>query len=457
MGKMTEPEKRDYQEKAIRKIEHFKGRALLAYEMRMGKTFIALQWLKNNPKIKPAVVVCPEIGKLHWEEKALRYFGIRSVVLNGESPPKRKFIHSDRLYILNWEILQYWVEFLKEAQVIAPILDEVHYIKERRTQCYKATKKLVKGLPYLLALGGTPLKSRPAELFNILNLIRPDKYPSFMKYAFRYCKPEHRPWGWEFKGATNLDELHNNMSAWCMVRMLRKDAMGDLPKDRRVVPIDIDMSRRVEYEEAEHNFITWLTKRSVTRANKAKKAERLVQMGYLKRLAALSKMPNTLKWIDRWLAKKSGKLAIFAIHKEIIQLLHHKYKGQCVVVDGSVRGKKRHLAVKTFQTDKKCRVFIGNTKAAGTVIQLSKAKAAVIIEMDWTPGDLTQCEDRIFDENSNKSMRIYYLVARDTIEHHLCEILQSKQDVLSETLDGSKKKNRLSIFDELQRKLLLKG
>lgn len=452
---MTKPEQREYQDKAVRKIEHFKGRALLAYEMRMGKTFIALHWLKKNPKMGPAVVVCPEIGKLHWEEKAKRYFGIRSVVLNGETPPKRKFIHKNRLYILNWEILQYWVGFLRRAGVSILILDEVHYIKEYRTECYKATKKLAKGLPYLLALGGTPLKSRPAELFNILNLLRPDKFPSFMRYAHRYCKPEYRPWGTEYKGATHLDELHRNLSAWCMIRMLRKDAMNEPTKDRRIIPIDI--SNKDEYFEAEHSFIKWLGKRSIVRANKAKKAERLVQMGYLKRLAVTLKMQNALKWADRWLEKKKGKLVIFAIHKEIIRQLHDRYKGKCVVVDGTVRGKKRHLAVKTFQTDRKCRVFIGNTKAAGTVIELSKARAVVAIEFDWTPGDMTQCEDRIFSQNSDDPILVYYLVAKDTIEHHLCKILQTKQDVVSETLDGSKRKNRLSIFDQLQRKLLMKG
>jgi len=452
---MIEPEQRDYQEKAVRKIEHFRGRALLAYEMRMGKTFIALQWLKSHPEACPAVVVCPEIGKLHWEEKAKRHFNMRSVVLNGIVPTKRKFIHKNQLYIINWEILQYWVDFLKLAEIKTPILDEVHYIKECKTQCYKATRKLVKSLPYLLALGGTPLKSRPIELFNILNLLRPDKFPSFMKYAFRYCKPVRMPWGWEFKGSSHLDELHENLNAWCMIRMLRKDAMNELPKDRRIVPIPI--SNKDEYFEAEHSFIKWLNKRSATRANKAKKAERLVQMGYLKRLAASLKMQHALKWIDKWLDKNKGKIVIFAIHKNIINELKNRYKGKCAVVDGTVRGKKRHLAVKAFQTDKECRVFIGNTKASGTVIELSKAKAAVAIEFDWTPGDLTQCEDRIFKQDSNEPMLIYYLVAKDTIEHHLCEILQTKQDVISETLDGSKEKNRLSIFDELQKKLLLKG
>lgn len=452
---MIKPDKLAYQEKAVRKIDHFNGRALIACEMRVGKTFISLQWLKKHPEAAPALVVCPEIGKLHWEDKARKYYGINGMVLNGTTPPKRKFIYGkNKLYIINWDILHHWTEFLSNAGIVSSILDEVHYIKEATTLAYQATKEIAQGQPFLLALGGTPLKSRPVELFNILNLLRPDKWPSFLKFAFRYCEPKYVRGKWQYKGAKHLDELHRNMNAWCMIRMLRKEVMNDPPKDRRIVPIRI--SNENEYAEAEYSFIRWLGKRSIVRAKKAKKAERMMKMNYLRRLAVELKMPGVLRWIDRWLRMKKGKIAIFAIHKEVIKQLKERYKGQCVVVDGSVRGKKRQLAVKTFQTDRRCRVFIGQTKAAGTVIELSKARAAVGIELDWTPGDVTQWEDRIFNRENNEPLRIYYLVGKDTIEHRLCEILQDKQDIISETLDGSKDKNRLSIFDELQ-KILLKG
>jgi SWI/SNF-related matrix-associated actin-dependent regulator 1 of chromatin subfamily A len=456
---MIEPEKRDYQDKAVRKIEHFNGRALLAYQMRMGKTFIALKWLKKHPETSPACVVCPEIGKLHWSDKAKRFFDIRSVVLNGIVPYKRKPIHKNRLYIVNWDILQYWVEFLKRVGVVTVILDEVHYIKEPSTQCYKATKELcsdIEEVPYLLGLGGTPSKNgRPMEMFNILNLIRPDKYTSRITFGFRYCKPTMKYGQWEYKGAKNLGELNRNMNAWLLIRKLRSEAMNEAPKDRRIVLLPIE--NEDSYFEAEHSFIKWLGKRSLARAKRAKKAERMIQMGYLRRLATELKMIYVVKWIDRWLDKKKGKLALFAIHKPVIKQLRERYKNKCVVVDGQVRGKKRQLAVKTFQQEDWCRVFIGQTKAAGTVIELSEARAAIGLELDWTPGDVTQWEDRIFDQDSSKALRIYYLIAKNTIEHHLCEVLQLKQDFNSEMLDGNKQKNRFEIFDELERRLLRKG
>jgi len=440
------------QEKAVRKITHFKGRALLADEMRMGKTIIILQWLKLNPRIRPAVVVCPEIGKWHWEEKAKSFFGIRGRVLNGTIPPRKKPLHRSELYIINWDILSYWVKWLKRLKFKALLLDECHYMKNPTTENCKAVRKLVrKSLHHIIGIGGTPLKSRPDEMFTILNLIRPDKFPSHIKYAFRYCEPKRKPWGWEYKGANHTKELNRNLNAWCMIRELRSVALNEPPKKRRIVTLPL--SNRQEYHEAENNFIRWLNRRSPSRAKKAKKAERLVKMGYLKRLAVTLKMPYAIEWIDDWLENHKGKLACFAIHKDIIKILKDEYEDICVVVDGSITGKKRHMAVKTFQTNKKIRLFIGNTHAAGTVIELSAAKAGVGIELDWTPGDVTQWEDRIYEQGSEKALRIYYLVAQYTIEHHLCKILQKKGGVLSGVLDGDKNKNDMKVFDMLERAL----
>ena len=107
----------NYQKPAIRGINHFNGRALIAYEMRLGKTFIALSWLKIHPYTLPTVIICPEIGKYYWEEKAKHYFEMRSVILNGTVPPKRKTIQKNKLYIINWDIIQYWISFFQKAGI----------------------------------------------------------------------------------------------------------------------------------------------------------------------------------------------------------------------------------------------------------------------------------------------------------------------------------------------------
>ena len=450
---MLKTKLKKYQKTAVRKIQHFHGRALLADEMGLGKTLEALKWLEQNPELRPAVVVCPASLKWVWETEARMHLRMRSEILNGQKPPKRGFIGKHPLIIINYEILQYWLEYLQKLNPQVLLLDECHYIKNLRAYRTKAVRKLAKGIPHVIGIGGTPLTNRPSELWPILNLIRPDHFGSLWTYRWRYCNPVRKPWGWGYKGANNLKELHRKLNSLMMIRRLKKDVLSELPdKTRQIIPMDID--NRNEYQEALDNFITWLTRKSTSKAERAKRAERLVQMGYLKRLSAELKINKVLQWINDFLEESDGKLVLGVIHKDIIQQLYKKYKRISVVVDGSVSGKKRKLAIQTFQRNKSIRLFIGSIQAAGLGVTLTAASTVAFLEMPWTPAEVIQFEDRIHRIGQKKAVMIYYLIAKDTIEEKLCELLQKKQAILSATLDGKEKINRLEIFTELQKELL---
>jgi len=445
---------RPFQKKAVRKINHFKGRALLADEMGLGKTIEALQWLKENPKIRPAIVVGPASAKWVWEMEASLKFGMRSEILSGQTPPKKgtKLLGKHPILILNYEILQYWTKYLKKLKPQVLLLDECHYIKNNSAARTKAVKRLLKKIPHIIGISGTPLTNRPAELWNIISLIRPDIFDSRFTFHWRHCKPEYIAGKWVYKGAANLKELHRKLNKYMMIRRLKKDVLPELPaKTRQVIPLQVNLD---EYNEAKNNFIGWLNKQSAAKVQSARKAKILVQMGYLKRLAAEAKMDGVLNWVDNFLEESSGKIVLFCTHKKIIQQINERYKKISVVFDGGTPKHKRKLVVKKFQTDKKTRIFIGNIKAAGVVITLTAASTLAFVELDWVPGHHTQAEDRIHRIGQTNAAMIYYFVAKGTIEEKLCQILQIKQENVSATLDGKKYKNKLDIFNELQNELL---
>ena len=47
-----------------------------------------------------------------------------------------------------------------------------------------------------------------------------------------------------------------------------------------------------------------------------------------------------------------------------------------------------------FQTKKKTRVAILSMKAAGVGLNLTRASTVIFAELTWTPGIISQCEDR---------------------------------------------------------------
>jgi len=446
---MAKLKKLQYQIEAVRLMERYKGRVLLADEMGLGKSIESLLWAKRHPKLRPIIVICPATLKWVWKSFANQILNTRCDVLNGTSPPKSNWAYNHSFLIINYDILPYWKEHLKKLKPKVLFVDECHYIKNHKAKRTKAVKSLAKDIPYIIAISGTPLTNRPAELWNTLRLVRPDLFNDKLTFTIRYCNRKWTPWGWDISGASHLEELHKNLKATMMIRRLKKDVLKELPdKIRITVPFEIE---RAEYDEAVNNFLMWLSKKSIAKANRASNAQQLVKMGYLKRLAAHLKMKSVISWVDNFLKESDGKLVLFAIHKSIIKTLHNKYKNISVIIDGKTPNIHRKKIVRSFQTNPHIRIFIGNIKAAGVGITLTAADSLAFVELDFVPGNHTQAEDRIHRIGQKKATNIYYLIAKDSIEESLCKILQKKQKIINSTLDGDKKKSQLTTFNELKK------
>jgi len=442
-----------YQMRGAKAIRRFKGRALLADEMGLGKTIQALYWCLKTTKARPILVICPAFLKLNWQREANMHVGMTSEILEGRSPPKNKKVTGHPITIINYEILKDWRDYIERLDPKVIILDECHYIKNRTSgkkacQRYENSKEICRQAKYVLALSGTPLTNYPSELWTTLNILHPKKYDSFFSFCMRYAKPYKSRWGWNYNGAKNLPELHKNLRELCMIRRLKKDVLKELPaKSRFIVPVEIENAR--EYRKADEDFLKWLKKQSAAKAKKAKKAQALTRISYLKQLAVKLKMKAVYKWIDNFLESNDGKLIVFMKHKETMELLVKKYGKLAVRVDGSITGRKRQVAVDIFQRSPKKRLFLGNMDAAGVGISLTAASTELFIEFDWSPGKHTQAEDRPHRIGQKEAVMIYYLVGIGTIEEKFCEILQEKQLILDAVLDGAKQSTNIDFFGKL--------
>lgn len=442
-------ELKPFQSKGLRTIEHFGGTLLLADEMGLGKTIQALAWIHAHPELRPVIIVCPAHLRWHWESEA-RKFRMRAVVLMGQRP--YSLPSTAQILILSYDILKKWVPVLLELKPEVLVMDEVHYIKSRSSQRSKNVTLLSKRIPHRLALSGTPLVNRPAELFPIIHLLWPTEFPGFWAFATRYCKARKLPWGWDFSGASRLQELHGRLTSLGMLRRKKVDVLKDLPpKQRHVVAVDVPME---EYAKARDNFISWLESKSTTKADRARTAEKIVKLGYLRRLVAREKLPTVVDWIRDYLENTTEKLAVYGIHKDVVRWLHQEFPSISVCVDGQTPQNKRRAIVNQFQTDRRCRLFFGNVIAAGTGIGLVAATHLLFVELSWVPGEHAQVEDRIHRMGQTKHSEITYLIARGTLEEKLCSIIQKKQEIIATALDGNPRKGDLDIFNQLTKDLV---
>jgi SNF2 family DNA or RNA helicase len=429
-----------YQKAGIEFAEQCNGNVLIADEMGLGKTIQALGWLELHPEIRPAVIVVPASLKLNWQKEIDMWMSKKkkSVICSGRKPTKadKKALTKTDLIIINYDILSNeWLDEFKRIKIQAMIIDEVHMIKSPAAKRTKAVMKLKRMVNHTLALSGTPITNRPIELFTTIKMLAPQLFGSKFEFAQEFCNARHNGFGWDFSGAKNTEKLHKILTESIMIRRLKADVLKDLPaKMRSVVPMEI--TNRSVYIKAESDFISYLKKIDPEKAKSAERAETLVQIEGLKQLTIAGKIKACKLWIKEHL-ETNGKLVVFCTHKSTINHLMAAFKDVAVKLDGSTSQTDRQVVVDKFQTDDSVRLFVGNIKAAGVGITLTAASSVAFLEFPWTPAELDQGEDRIHRIGQEAdSVNIYYLIADQTIETEIAELLDKKRKVIQSVLDG---------------------
>lgn len=338
------------------------------------------------------------------------------------------------------------------------LVSNCHYCKSRDSQRTKNCRKLAEKVPHVIAVSGTPITNRPVELWPVLNILLP-KHPmfkSFTRFANRYCKPEWTRWGVKYTGAQRLDELHKILKRSVMIRRLKANVLKQLPaKTRVVVPLDLENAH--EYRKAEADFVSWLRRTHPNKANKARSAELLVKTGYLRRLVGELKLKAVRQWIADHLEESENKLIAFGVHKKVVKGIYESFGDRSVVVDGSVTGEKRQEAIDRFNSAPGVRLFVGNIQAAGVGWNGQIADSVAFAELDYVPANMIQAEDRAHRMGQKNPVTCYYLIGKGTIEEKIAEILQKKQQISDEALDGEAGVQQYGVLDQLEEALLDQG
>lgn len=486
-----------FQVEGVRFIEQHGGRAILGDDMGLGKTYQIITYLALHKEARPAIIVVPASVKWKWQRELKKFAGIRSTVLEGfkrfgltgtmaeidesDTPSihfhdterwfnskekrrafisehhhrlsdvrlkKRKWPKTKKVVIINFDILEDWMPYFfdpnKFPTPAALIIDECQKCKSMTADRTKFCRQIGKRVSVLIPASGTPIKNRPLEFFPMLNLVAPQKFPSLHKYAFRYCAPKLNFRGqWDFRGASNLDELNIKLKS-IMIRRMKKDVLKQMPdRVRGIIPVKL--SNEKEYRKAESSVTDWLLEhRDAAAAKRAKGAEKIVQLNILRQLSGMGKVKTVIEWINDFLEQTDDKkFVLFGIHKAVIAELVKKFP-HASVIDGSVTGKKRQHIVDDFNRNKKTRLFFGNIDAAGEAIDLTSADTMGFIQYGWTPGEHTQCEDRLIRYGQkSKVVNAYYFTGKDTTDGYAVDMIQEKTTIVGNILDGQRgKKSR---------------
>jgi SWI/SNF-related matrix-associated actin-dependent regulator of chromatin subfamily A-like protein 1 len=399
----------------------------VADEQGLGKTVEALAALEADDAF-PAVVVCPASLKLNWQREARKWLPHRSVaVIEGRSAVP----DTGDITILNYEVVASHRDELTRMRPRALVVDESHYVKNPSAKRTQAVRRLAAGVVpggLRLALTGTPVLNHAEELISQLRVIgRLEDFGSGARFSR------------QFQGPLTEERLHWHLRRRCFVRRLKAEVLPQLPAKRQVVvPVTLDNER--EYRLAEQDVVAWLREQPLdlreldARIAATLRAERLAQLGTLKRLAARGKLHAALTWIHDFLA--SGEpLVVFAHHVEVQDAVLERFPHALHLL-GRDKVQAREAAVQAFQDPDGPALIVCATRVAAQGITLTRASNVAFLELEWTPAMHDQAEDRCHRIGQHDAVTAWYLLAADTIDETMARLIERKRSVVAAVTDG---------------------
>ena len=439
---------------------------LLADEPGLGKTAQALL-AAEAADCFPLLAVVPNVVKTNWAREAALWTPRRtSTVIHGSGETIDGFAD---IVIVNYEVLDRHVGWIANHGFRGMVVDEAHFIKNKKSQRSQHVLQIADRIreriarPLMMALTGTPLINDIDDFRAIWQFLGwiDERKPTRMLMAKL-----------EETGLTPLDRGFHAAARKAVidmgiVRRRKHDVAAEIPARRIAdLPVELDAVSARSIREAERELAQRLLQRydSAVAAREEHSGvrtegidEELVRRVAGWELAASgdsSTGENVFSMVRRigqakamlaadytlQLAHSAGKVVFFAKHIDVMDAAEQFFE-QRGVRYASVRGDQtptvRQRNIDAFVNDPEVAVVVCSLTAAGVGLNLQVASNVVLAELSWTNAEQTQAIDRVHRIGQTDPVTAWRIIAAQTIDARIAELIDSKASLAARALDGS--------------------
>lgn len=424
----------DFQRETVQSIlasgRHY---AYVGHPMGLGKTPIGLSlaasWVKAG--LRPILVVVPPSLRLTWVKAVEKFTPWLSVeVLKGKKPPEGmtelpdtdllilgdsslKAVHNKHAGYNEpkWEPVG-WAQFLM-GRVAGLLVDEAHRHKNNsgRGRAIGLVANSLGDAPRV-AMSGTPTPNgRHEELPNQIEILGDGAWLDIggKGQFWNYYAPKKDSYG----GRTSQHgpELHAAMSSTWFYRRKREEVIELPNKGRSDLYLEGSGRFMKEYIKAEDDLIEYLKDKQDGKVTDNQiRAEALIRLNVLRRLAGAAKVPALLDHVKELLSDtENGGVFIVAEHHNVMEDIAiglQRYDPAWVM--GGMSDQEKQDEQDAFNSGE-TRVMIGQITAAGVGLTLhgdGRNRRVVVAQLPWTPAELVQAEDRLYRIGQTRDVEV---------------------------------------------------
>jgi SNF2 family DNA or RNA helicase len=438
-------------------------RAMLAWEMGVGKTAPLLRAWETTRELGPATVLCLATARLNWARE------VRKFALDRDWPPRAQVITNTReriddaadIVILNYEkLLNRELRIRHRRPWGALILDEAHRLKTPdaqrtvivygglRTSRHTNQIPLINFAARVWLATGTPMPNHPGELYSHARALWPDRcqYNGHLmeqwEWEAAFCDMQQTVYGPAVIGGRNLGELKARLKGVVSV-IKRKDVLNLPPLQITTWALDSgntitanipDIPGLLGTLEEKYGSLDDIEIFDISTLN----SYLACIQGVMSPLATLRRETAQLKAVIVGLTVleeleiDNSKYVLFAHHREAISTLEKILRAyKPAVIHGDVPEGKRQAEIDRFQTDPTCRVFIGGLTVAGASINLQAANKVIFVEASWTPGENDQALSRVYRMGQTRAVWVRFVYLPNSVDEAVSRAIARKVQMIS--------------------------
>ncbi|HEY9623354.1 MAG TPA: DEAD/DEAH box helicase [Crinalium sp.] len=480
--------------------------ACLADDMGLGKTIqlIALMlYLQEQGTLeKPTLLVCPTSVLGNWEREVKRFGpSLKVLVHHGDKRAQGKAfattVREKDLIITSYALAYRDAKDLQSVSWQGVVLDEAQNIKNSESKQAQAVRQL--DAQFRIALTGTPVENRLAELWSILDFLNPGYLGPRNFFQRRFAVPIER-----YGDTASLQTLRSLVQPFILRRVKTdRSIIQDLPEkqemtvfcgltaeqaalyqslvDQSLVDIESaegiqrhgkilallvklkqvcdhpDLLKTAGVDEPDGETAEGKGQKAEGKKRKADKDALLVpdpelfqtRSGKLQRLSEM--LEEVLSEGDRTLI--FTQFAEWG--KSLKAYLERHFNREILFLYGGTSKKQREEMVDRFQNDPQGpRVFILSLKAGGVGLNLTRANHVFHFDRWWNPAVENQATDRVFRIGQTRNVQVHKFVCNGTLEERIHDLIESKK-ALSEQVVGTGENWLTELDTEQLRNLLL--
>jgi len=437
---------------------------LLADEPGLGKTAEALL-AAQAADAYPLLVVVPNVVKTSWAREAAMWTPRHAAtVVHGDGETLDAF--SD-IVVVNYDILDRHVGWLGSFGFRGMIIDEAHFIKNKSSQRSKHVLTLSRQIrqrtvrPLLMALTGTPLINDIEDflaIWEFLGWIDGSEVGADLLHEL------------EANGMTPIDPgfypaARQTVIEMGVVRRRKVDVAKDIPARRIAdVPVELEGAAGASVRAAERKLAQRLVKRyrsalaargdvdetggideSLVRQVCARELREANDDGTGENVFSMMRRIGRAKAelaadYTAQLSRSAGKVVFFAKHIDVMDAAERLFEKRGIghtSIRGNQTTRVRQAAIDAFVNDKDVHVIVCSLTAAGVGINLQVSSNVVLAELSWTAAEQTQAIDRVHRIGQDQPVTAWRVIAAQTIDARIAELISKKEHLAARALDGS--------------------